>query len=199
MFFGKQKVNRERGRGLCYQGQHRGLSKGITGHRSMRILTMTSLAGAFLLAPLWAHASTVEVTYAGSTYTLADPDGSGWDTSFQDEPWWGDSDLAQGVAQAVLDTGQASDLNSNGNFFAWAFKDNLVSVWIAGTDSTAASTSLPSTLGNINYIIATNVVGSGDTGGSDALNPVPLPASILFLGAAIGGLGLMGRRRRSAA
>ena len=224
MFFGKQKVARAVGRGLCYQDRYRGLSKAIAGAALACLAAMSGFANAAAVLTFYAtEDGNVQAILTGSldqgddngqTLNPAKPriysDGSLWLVEYGETnnlmPKYNISysgSFGGAVSANLADT-------SEGDFFA---------LWLGGPTFLALDSSYQ-TNAELNATLIWNNTDFGDLGltvdesltvtldsgdtftlrvSGDAppnLAPVPLPASVLFLGAGIGGFGLMGRLRR---
>ena len=245
VFFGKQKLNRDRGRGLCYRDQYRGLSKGIAGVVLACLATVSSFVNA--AAVLTFYETEDGGLQAILTGSLVVPDSNigtqtvrtensarvkaGWELVYN----WGTTDsLTKYEINFAGDWTPASSLTAynsydttsvDGDPFQLYGRDGdrtrflaLDPNYVSGSELNAtitwdnqdlqnqyaksgfealdvtSGTSFTYTLTGTDASNTFTVVFSADS--PPSLAPVPLPASILFLGAGLGGFGLMGRLRR---
>ena len=237
MFFGQQKLDRDGGRGLCYQGQHRGLSKGIAGV-ALACLAMASgfANAAAVLTFSETEDGKVQAILTGSL-DLPDSDigtqtpntqnsarvKPGWELVYN----WGTSDLTKyeisnfpgdwtPVASSTAYTSRDTTAGDGDPFQLYARDGDTRTRFLALDSNYVSGSELNATItwDNLNFTDLDVTSGTSFTytlTGTDASNtftvvfsadsppslaPVPLPASVLFLGAGMGGFGLMGRLRR---
>lgn len=108
---------------------------------------------------------------------------------------------------------ETTNVEASGTYFALVGNSNLTtpflgldSSYVGGTTMSGSITWDGKTFSNLGLVAGTefvySLVGSNDTftvrisAGAPTISAVPLPASVLFLGAGLGGFGLMGRLRR---